>query len=229
MKILAIGDTHNIYRAAELYGTLLRRNLVDMDTTVVHVGDVGFHVPDEQLDPYIEKMFELFDSLPAGPKMYAIRGNHDNPTAFVGQETDRICLVPDHTLLTLNGVKYAFVGGAGGGIVEEPWGEKEGPTIPPEPEVEAPVDVVVAHDVPQALWPKYEEVLREKQRRAGNTWCAQALAGLPVVEESRKRLNLSLQKYQPRLWINGHYHEDIDITYPSVRVVTINQNSAQLF
>jgi Icc-related predicted phosphoesterase len=226
INALIFGDTHNIFKLAEAYGDLLDRGVVDRNTTVIHVGDVGIWRPGIYGEADANKLFELFEQLPPGPKMWAIRGNHDNPAVFDGRATDRIALVKDHTVMTLNGRTYAFVGGAVGGLAVEAWGDEEGPIPPPDPDTPTPVEIVIAHDIPHAIWKDYSPILREKQKRAGNTWIGQELDGNKEVEAGRKILDLSLKKYAPRLWVNGHYHEDIKIERPSgTTFLTVNQNT----
>ena len=105
---IVIGDTHGNFKY--IRGIIKNRDI--KDTTFLHVGDfgVGFKtvaadkVELKRLNTRLEKN---------NCHMYVIRGNHDNPAYFDGTwDFGNLHLIPDYTVLTVNGDDILMVGGA---------------------------------------------------------------------------------------------------------------------
>lgn len=107
--ILILGDTHGSFR--KFCRTFDAAKLTDV--TILHVGDFGIGFKDTE-----SKEFALLKDLNDFLKertstMYVIRGNHDNPNYFNGEYTySNLKLIPDYSVLNIEGHKILFVGGA---------------------------------------------------------------------------------------------------------------------
>ncbi len=108
-KLLLLGDTHGEWSSLlHLFDRISLR-----DATILHVGDVGVGFrqnPDAEL-----KSLSVIDSELSnrGIVIYAIRGNHDDPSYFNGDHLyDNLKLLPDYSTLNINDERFLFVGGA---------------------------------------------------------------------------------------------------------------------
>lgn len=107
-EFICVGDTHGNHK----FIIHKIKSLNIRDTTLIHVGDfgVGFKkIHNDKVD-----MENLNNSLEDNNcHMYVIRGNHDNPAYFNGTwEWGNLHLVPDYTVITVNGDDVLLVGGA---------------------------------------------------------------------------------------------------------------------
>lgn len=106
--IIMLGDIHGEFE--KLKWSIKLKNITDC--YIIQVGDfgVGFLKPDIEFN----RLKDLNKFLKSrNITMIAIRGNHDNPTYFNGSVTySNLLLLPDYSTMTLNGLKYLFVGGA---------------------------------------------------------------------------------------------------------------------
>jgi predicted phosphodiesterase len=107
--ILILGDTHGYFREF----TRRMDSLKITDATILHVGDFGIGFKDteskevhilQELNGFLKKSNNM---------MYVIRGNHDNPSYFNGSYNySHLKLLPDYSVLELEGEKILMVGGA---------------------------------------------------------------------------------------------------------------------
>lgn len=108
-RLLLLGDTHGEW--SSLFHLFDRISL--RDAVVLHVGDVGVGF---RADPKAElKSLSMIDSELSnrGIVVYAIRGNHDDPSYFNGDHLyDNLKLLPDYSPLNINDERFLFVGGA---------------------------------------------------------------------------------------------------------------------
>jgi len=81
--------------------------------TLFHVGDFGVGFANSEHED-IEKMAYLNKTLKKhNCHLYTIRGNHDDPNFFIGNhDYSNLHLVPDYTVIDINGEKVLMVGGA---------------------------------------------------------------------------------------------------------------------
>jgi len=105
---VVIGDTHGNYKY--IRGIIENRDI--RDTTFLHVGDFGVGFAPEGVDrAEINKINTILEA--RNCQMYVIRGNHDKPYCFDGTwKWTNIELVPDYTVVTVNGDDILMVGGA---------------------------------------------------------------------------------------------------------------------
>jgi UDP-2,3-diacylglucosamine pyrophosphatase LpxH len=108
-NFIVIGDTHCNHRL--IISRIKFLKITDM--TLFHVGDfgVGFaktpQLEDESLRQLNNVMAEHNNHL------YVIRGNHDDPKFFNGDyEYSNLHLLPDYSVVEVNGEKVLMVGGA---------------------------------------------------------------------------------------------------------------------
>ena len=107
-NILVIGDVHGNW---DVIPNKIREYELD-NCAVIAAGDfgVGFEIMVQEIKrlSWLTKRLKHTDSI-----VYAVRGNHDNPEYFTGKfDTDNVKLVPDYTVLNLNGLNILCVGGA---------------------------------------------------------------------------------------------------------------------
>ena len=106
--IIFLGDIHQNFE----YVKFLLKNHNLTDCTIIQVGDFGAGVtkPTNELD--------IHESLNSFLKdrniiMYAIRGNHDDPSYFKGNHIySNLKLLEDYTILDIEDERILFIGGA---------------------------------------------------------------------------------------------------------------------
>jgi predicted phosphodiesterase len=106
--ILMLGDIHGNFNYIK---TLLKGKSIT-DCTIIQVGDFGIGFTDDVNDKRILEEFNNFLN-EKNIMMYAIRGNHDNPDCFDGTwKWGNLHLIPDYTVLNLEGYNILCIGGA---------------------------------------------------------------------------------------------------------------------
>jgi predicted phosphodiesterase len=105
---IVIGDTHGNFR----YIMNHIKNFDIRDTTLLHVGDFGIGFQKYMTDKAdMRNLNRLLTE--HNCQMYVIRGNHDNPYYFDGTwDYTNLHLVPDYTVITVEGFDILMVGGA---------------------------------------------------------------------------------------------------------------------
>jgi hypothetical protein len=104
--VVLVGDTHGEYAA------LFRKidHLKIRNSLLVSVGDNGLGFPGYN-ENYVLKINKEFKK--RGIECLMIRGNHDRPDMFLGQNIhSNFKLIPDYTVMKINGETWQFVGGA---------------------------------------------------------------------------------------------------------------------
>jgi DNA repair exonuclease SbcCD nuclease subunit len=218
--MIFVGDIHAEFN--ELISSLKKHDIRDM--SVIQVGDfgIGFDLPKKELRR-LKFLNEFLES--KNIKLYAIRGNHDDPTYFNGEfnfdKFSNIMLVPDYTLITIDDNNILFVGGAisidryANPKVTHNWkswgGRKEGKNywkdegfIFDEDKIKSfrDVDIVVTHTSPGFLPPLLKigaEIWFESDPSLENE-----------LDKERRELSdmhyLLRQKNNFKYWFYGHYH-----------------------
>ena len=105
---IVCGDTHGNHN----YIRYMIRTPDINNTTLFHVGDFGIGFKNEHVD--IAEMERLNEALEyKNNHLYVIRGNHDKPEWFDGtRDWSNLHLVPDYTIIDVNGFGVLMVGGA---------------------------------------------------------------------------------------------------------------------
>mgnify|MGYP000843853910 FL=1 len=106
--ILVLGDIHGNFNYIKTY---INRYKIS-DCYIIQVGDfgIGFNSYEKDMD-----ILDSFNTFLKNAKiiMYAIRGNHDNPSFFDGSvKFSNLELVPDYTVLKLDEINILLIGGA---------------------------------------------------------------------------------------------------------------------
>ena len=109
-SFIVVGDTHGNHKL--IIHRIKSLQLTDM--TILHVGDFGVGFNDENVDrAELRKLDNVL--IEKNCKLIVIRGNHDNPALFDGKWSDsfkNIEMVPDYTIVNVNGDDILMVGGA---------------------------------------------------------------------------------------------------------------------
>jgi Calcineurin-like phosphoesterase len=108
--MIVLGDVHG--RWHDLAGLLVRAQVRDRD--ILQLGDFGIGFGSPELET---RALRLLDDIlvERGCRLWAIRGNHDRPDRWVPeapQPWQAIRLVPDYTVLRLEGLAVLCIGGA---------------------------------------------------------------------------------------------------------------------
>lgn len=106
--VLFLGDIHGKF--LDLISILERLSV--SDCIIIQVGDFGLGFKPYNIDR--NNMIQLNNFLHINNiELLAIRGNHDNPKFFDGsQDLSNIKLIPDYTVLNIEGQNFLFIGGA---------------------------------------------------------------------------------------------------------------------
>lgn len=109
-SVVYMGDVHGNWANIRYQMKMKKMN----DFIVIQVGDfgVGFNSDFHENNnlKFMNDFLVTYNS-----ELYVIRGNHDNPRYFNGDYMDRysnIKLIPDYTVMNVEGNKTLFVGGA---------------------------------------------------------------------------------------------------------------------
>jgi predicted phosphodiesterase len=107
-SFICVGDTHGNFEY--IRKKIKEKNITDM--VLLHVGDFGVGFNSERADRLnLERLNTRLKK--NNCEMYVIRGNHDNPACFDGTwDWSNLHLVPDYTVVTIDGYDVLMVGGA---------------------------------------------------------------------------------------------------------------------
>lgn len=153
--------------------------------------------------------------------VYAIRGNHDDPSYFDGKhDYPRLKLLEDHKVYEIEGKRIYTIGGAHSidqdwrikaNLDEEKYGSSKRYWWPGESIVEEydnlpeKVDIIISHESPLSFKPV---IVREVDNDA-DLW--------DNILKSRKYLDHVLKEVRTDWWIHGHYHTSTSGNYGDVR------------
>lgn len=105
--MVLLGDIHGDFQ--EIY-YFSKRNETQEPINLIQVGDFGAGFKSSFIDDMEYLNTELANS---NVTLYAIRGNHDDPKFFNGEYNwSNIKLLPDYTVLEIEGKRILLVGGA---------------------------------------------------------------------------------------------------------------------
>lgn len=218
--IVMWGDVHGNWDYLER--EIKRKKITDIN--FIQVGDFGVG-----MQPYEREIrqLEFFDEVlrKANCKVYAIRGNHDNPFYFDNKENGKyknIIFVEDYTVLIQDGINILCIGGAISvdrvqrkikniALINEDfltWFENENFVFDGEKLDEiinnVYIDVVVTHTAPATFYPAgFNRFVMEK--------AAQDLTLLEELKNERDQMQEVYDKFQlkPRYWFYGHFHDNV--------------------
>ena len=223
-QLIFCGDIHGELKSLvsnELKG------IENADLIVCGDFGVGFGGPNSMNVHYAEVEKKLKEQ---GIVVYAVRGNHDDPSYFDGQhDYELLKFLPDHTMITLCGKKIYPVGGAVSididmhdrisgksrrdindnyirrGSRRRVWWERE---VIDEKTKGLPgyADIVVSHEAPLAFSPV--PMRPDNAEITSDTW-EKVIAG-------RTYLNHVLNEIRMTRWFYGHHHQSFSGHYGNV-------------
>lgn len=210
-KLLVCGDIHGELRT--LVWTLTEK-LKYKDADVIVLGDfgVGFGKRQGLENSYFRVKKKLEKS---NIKIWAIRGNHDDPDYFKGEFVfPHLELLPDHVPVEINGFSVYPIGG---GVSEDrDWRFKvndkfkhfessrriwwEGEKIEKKyiPDLPIKVDIIVSHQAPISFKP----ICERSEKYSTELW--------NDILGERNYLEYVLREIRSGYWFYGHYHESFN-------------------
>lgn len=225
--LIFIGDIHGEFE--ELAHRLTVRRI--KDSVLVQVGDFGLGFSGKEKEEL--NIESLNKTLSEGNNLlYAIRGNHDDPSYFEKwQKIGNIRLVPDYSVLELEGYTVFLAGGAisidrairvqG----KNYWKEEEFVFDADRLEVALKevknVDIVVTHTAPTEFWPfKINSLVQAYARRDDNL-----IFQLARERELHSKLLKHLtSKFTPTHWYYGHFHTIADGDYNDLKYLVLGES-----
>lgn len=218
--LIVSGDWHGDWKS--VIQEIKRLDL--RDCTIIQVGDFGVGFCSMKKD--LRSLDYLNTTLKSrNIKLYAIRGNHDNPIYFDGSISSigNISLLPDYSVITIDGAKILCVGGAISidrkpnsslvGFDGKPWkGRKEGVNywsdevfvLKPELLKDLKdIDIVITHSAPDFCEPRIKTGLGKWLETDPSLLeeCAKERNDLSKMYDILKANNCPLKE-----WFYGHFH-----------------------
>lgn len=208
--LFLLGDIHGDWN--ELFFRIREHDI--KDSYIVSVGDlgIGFKYKKEHEYKQSENLNNLFKQ--RGITFYGIRGNHDDPSYFKGN--DRLIfsnfeLLEDYTVAKYGASTIQFIGGA---ISIDRTGRKEGVSYWKDEalvfnrEYCQKVDILVTHTAPSYCFPQqFNEMVYG--------WAKEDAHLLKELTEERAVMDEIFKICAPSLHFYGHFHsnrvENIDI------------------
>ena len=228
-ELYFIGDIHN--NISNIISEIVGRDLKDTD--LIQVGDFGVGFPQVDVSLY-DEVYSGLDALlfDRNCTMYVVRGNHDNPMYFKGDnDYDNLKFVPDYSVLTFNNWNFLCIGGGvsvdrtyrrktnsgwwKGEIVKQDITKVEGLTD---------IDVVITHSNTTFAYPNHatpSEVVKHWSRQDDELW--------NDIKSERYYIDSVYNKLTEnnnlKLWVYGHYHKSHSqiINNIEFRLLNINE------
>jgi predicted phosphodiesterase len=209
--MILLGDIHGDFQTIVNFS---RKNKSDDPKHLIQVGDfgAGFGIH------FIDDMSYLNEQLrDANITLYVVRGNHDNPNFFNGEfEWSNIKLLKDYTVMSIEGKRILFVGGAISidrlqrieGIT---WWRDEVLNFNSELlETFEGIDVVVTHSAPNFVFPKsFNQLVMSFAAYDSNL-----LEDLTYERELLNQMySILIKKNNIKDWFYGHFHRTMSETY----------------
>lgn len=199
--ILFLGDHHGAW--SSVFDILESKNI--SDCYIISVGDmgIGFKYTKEQEYKQAENLSNFFKE--RNIRFYGIRGNHDNPSYFKGN--DRIVfenfeLIEDYTVMEYGDKKIQFIGGA---ISIDRTGRREGVSYWKDEKLIynkkacQKVDVLVTHTAPSYCFPQgFNQIVYG--------WALEDAYLLGDLSNERAIMNEIFKTCQPSQHFYGHFH-----------------------
>lgn len=230
-----MGDTHGLKPVF----LLIENNKIE-NNNIIHVGDLGLGF--EKIVYDVKNLLLLDEMLiETNNKLYVIRGNHDNPM-FWGipaglnlPEFHNLVLVPDHTVLEIEGKKIYFAGGAisidrSVRKTDKPstWWKSEEyvPNLSIDITIYQDIDIVVTHSAPDFVKPITSNVhIVNQWHNVENLHGKNLKLELSVERALIANLYSTIVRYStPKLWFYGHFHKSYKTEYSNTEFIGLNIN-----
>ena len=201
LSLIFLGDNHGNWNELMYY---IRKSDVK-NANIVSVGDlgIGFRIKDEYERGLCSNLSKEFSE--RNLFFYGIRGNHDNPRFFQGN--DRILfsnfqLIEDYAVSEYKGVTIQFVGGA---ISIDRTGRKEDvsywtdESVVYKPNLCKKVDVLVTHTAPPQCFPQtFNEIVY--------SWAREDAYLIEDLIDERAVMGEIFKLCSPKYHFYGHFH-----------------------
>lgn len=199
--LLFLGDHHGAW--STIFDIIKSKNIENCN--IISVGDlgIGFKYKKEHEHKQSEKLNDFFKE--RNINFYGIRGNHDDPTYFKGD--DRIVfenfeLIDDYTVAEYGDKKIQFVGGA---VSIDRTGRKEGVSywgdevVLYKPNECKEVDILVTHTAPSWCFPQHFNELVYG-------WALEDSYLIGDLSNERAIIDEIFKRCKPKLHLYGHFH-----------------------
>lgn len=198
--MIAAGSIHGKF---EQFINNLKGNDIKSEN-IIQCGNLGLGKNDELNRKQLEFLDRELDHLHC--KMYAVRGNEDNPAYFTGEYTfANLKLVEDYKLLIIGGRKVFFLGGGITMYVEpEKYFREENIKIDEKKIAKAAdADIIVTHVPPPYIF-TFEYRINIESKIISEDACLRG-----KIDRQREALSrikrVAALKYPPEYWFSGHY------------------------
>jgi UDP-2,3-diacylglucosamine pyrophosphatase LpxH len=193
--MIFIGDLHGNFNVI----TRFLDSYPCENTIFIQVGDFGVAVG-ESIQDTVRDLELLSKTLKKqGNRLFAIRGNHDNPEYFDGRTYfGNITLVKDYSRFGIDGRDILFIGGGISidrsfrTVGYDYWTTESIASIQGDI---SDLDIVISHEAPLIAYPDNSALWDDP--------------GNPVKSDSSKGRQILQQVFtqgQPKQWFYGHYH-----------------------
>lgn len=220
--MIFLGDVHG--SLTEFYQQVKKFDI--RNENVIQVGDfgVGFRGVEEHFNYFHDNLARR------NINIYAIRGNHDNPKYFNGDEIfENIHLVPDYTVLNIEDKNILCVGG---GISLDRTQRKEFISYWKDEVIKFEfeklkefrnIDIVVTHNAPNFLMPTLT-----RDNYFVMSWCNSDKGLYEELEEERKNLTTMYDIISENNilshWFYGHFHNSYKLFQNNTNFIGLNTN-----
>jgi len=200
-EIYYIGDHHGNWN--ELFYIIKNKNIENCN--LISVGDlgIGFKYKKEYEYTLSENLDKKFKE--KNINFYGIRGNHDNPYFFTGENRihmDNFELIEDYTVMSYGEKMIQFIGGA---ISIDRTGRKEGISYWEDEGVKLDrekckeVDILVTHTAPSWCFPQqFNEMVYG--------WALEDAYLISDLSNERAVMDEIFKLCKPSLHLYGHFH-----------------------
>jgi predicted phosphodiesterase len=198
--ILFLGDHHGAW--LQLFDILDAKKI--SDCYLISVGDSGIGFTDNEnqkkMINYLDYEFKERNII-----FMAIRGNHDDPSFFVGEnriQLNNFELIEDYTIMEYNGKKIQFIGGA---VSIDRTARKEGISYWEEEVLNferdkcEEVDILITHTAPSWCFPQqFNEMVYG--------WAREDAYLLEDLTDERAIMDEICKLCKPKIHLYGHFH-----------------------
>lgn len=234
-NIIFVGDIHGDINQIAFHQKLHKLT----DTLYIQVGDFGIGFKNKykevQTLEYYNNIFKNKNNF-----LYAIRGNHDQPSYFTGDfDTSNIKLVPDYTVHTFNineqNINILFMGGAvsidridrkgylSNGEVGNDWWKGEEFYFDNEKLKKFDnIDIIVTHTSPDICLPFGKSSIVETYKQYDHCLEADLKHERELLTET---YNILKEKNNLKYWFYGHFHNTFQDIKNDTKFICVDKNS----
>jgi UDP-2,3-diacylglucosamine pyrophosphatase LpxH len=221
-----IGDVHGDFNSLL---TKIKGNNIN-HSNLIQVGDFGLGFQSLNDDMSFLKKLNVF-LLKSSNHLYVIRGNHDDPAFFDGSiKRSNIHLLPDYSVITLEGKTLLMAGGA---ISIDRKVRKVGLNYWPQEffkfdqeklnliiGAHEKLDVIVTHTAPSFISPQTYDPLVLRYAKGDETLLQELEAERKLVDQFYS----IVKSKTPTHWYYGHFHYSHTELYDNIRFTILNEN-----